>query len=128
MINVEGFLSAWIDAKQTEKDAITARRAIEDELVKIFEIAEQQEGTVHIDNPNYDIEVVGRFNRKVDSVKLQEVAAEHGLEDHLPSLFRWKPEINVKLWKAADESITRPLSKAITTEKGRPSFTISEKD
>ena len=46
---------------------------------------------------------------KVNSDKLQELAAEHGLTDHLPSLFRWKPEINMTVWKAADASITTPL-------------------
>jgi hypothetical protein len=28
------------------------------------------------------------------------------------------------IWKAADESITKPLAAAITAKPGRPSFTI----
>ena len=66
------------------------------------------------------------MNRKVDVDLLQEIAAEHGLEDHLGSLFRWKPELNVKAWQQADDSITLPLSGAITTKPGRPSFSIEE--
>ena len=69
-------------------------------------------------------EVVGRIDRKVDADKVQELAAEHGLTDHLSTLFRWKPEINMAIWKAADESITKPLAAAITAKPGRPSFTI----
>jgi hypothetical protein len=55
---------------------------------------------------------------------VQELAAEHGLTDHLSTLFRWKPEINMAIWKASDERITRPLAGAITAKPGRPSFTI----
>jgi hypothetical protein len=29
-------------------------------------------------------------------------------------------------WKAADDSITRPLAAAITTKPGRPSFSIEQ--
>jgi hypothetical protein len=126
--NLDGLLIGWMQAKQAEKDAIEARRAIEDELVGIFALPDDLEGTIKVDNPNYKISIVGRFNRKIDSERLQEIAVENGLEAHLSSLFRWKPEINAKLWKAADDSITRPLLKAITTEKGRPSFTIEEKE
>ena len=34
-------------------------------------------------------------------LELQEIAAEHGLEAHLSMLFRWKPEIDARAWKAA---------------------------
>ena len=64
------------------------------------------------------------MNRKVDSDKLQELAAENGLTEHLSTLFRWKPDIDAKAWKAADESITRPLMGAITTTPSRASFVI----
>ena len=69
-----------------------------------------------------------RSDRKVDSAKLQELAAEAGLSDHLPNLFRWKPEINMAVWRATDEAITRPLAGAITVKPGRPSFKITIKE
>ena len=56
--------------------------------------------------------------------KVQELAAEHGLTDHLSTLFRWKPELNMAIWKSSNESITRALAPAITAKPGRPSFTI----
>ena len=84
------------------------------------------EGTKNIDAEGFKVKITGRMNHKVDSDRLQEIAAEHGLSNHLSSLFRWKPELNLAVWKAADESITKPLSEAITTTPGRPGFNIEE--
>jgi hypothetical protein len=70
------------------------------------------------------VKIAGRIDRKVDGDKVQELAAEHGLTDHLSRLFRWKPEINMAAWKASDPSITQALAPAITAKPGRPSFAI----
>ena len=116
----------WIKAKADEAEATKRRRGIEDLLVKAFEIPENLEGTKNIEAESFKIKIEGRINRKVNADKLQELAAEHGLTEHLSSLFRWKPEINMTLWKAADASITTPLLDAITATPGRPSFTITK--
>lgn len=116
----------WIKAKADEAEAIKRRRGIEDLLVKAFEIPENLEGTKNLEAESFKIKIEGRINRKVNADKLQELAAEHGLTEHLSSLFRWKPEINMTLWKAADASITTPLLDAITATPGRPSFTITK--
>ena len=118
----------WINAKAGEAAAIKQRREIEDKLVKQFDIPENLDGTKKIDADAYKIKIEGRINRRVNADKLQELAAEHGLTDHLSSLFRWKPEIAMTAWKAADASITTPLLDAITATPGRPSFTITVKD
>lgn len=118
----------WIDAKAAEAKAIKERRAIEDMMVKSFEVADDFEGTKNIEVETFKVKIEGRVNRKVNGDKLQEIAAEHGLTDHLTSLFRWKPEIAMTAWKAADKSITTPLLDAITATPGRPSFTITAKD
>lgn len=114
----------WVMAKAAETAATKLRREIEDRLVKQLSIPETLEGTKHIDAEQFKIKVEGRINRKVNADKLQEIAAEHGLSDHLSSLFRWKPELNMAVWKAADSAITTPLLDAITATAGRPSFTI----
>lgn len=116
----------WIAAKADEAAATKRRRDIEDKLVKQFKIPEGHEGTTNLEADSFKIKIEGRINRKVNSDKLQELAAEHGLTDHLASLFRWKPEINMTVWKAADASITTPLLDAITATPGRPSFTITK--
>ena len=116
----------WIDAKESEKAAIDLRRALEDELVEHFGIPKTLDGTQNIEADGYKVKVVGRLDRKVNSDKLQDLAAEHGLTQHLSSLFRWKPEVNATAWKSADPLITAPLQDAITTSNGRPSFTITK--
>lgn len=116
----------WIKAKADEAAATKLRRDIEDQLVKQFAIPENLEGTKNLEADSFKIKIEGRINRKVNGDKLQELAAEHGLTEHLSSLFRWKPELNMTLWKAADAAITTPLLDAITATAGRPSFTITK--
>ena len=115
----------WLEQKEAEKVAVDARRKIEDRMKSLIGIADNLEGTETAALDGFIIKVVGRIDRKVDSDMLQDLAAEYGLLDHLSSLFRWKPEINMTAWKAADEAITRPLAAAITAKPGRPSFSIS---
>jgi plasmid stabilization system protein ParE len=118
----------WIAAKDAEKAAQEERRLIEDRMLSLIGLPEAFEGTENAAAPGFKIKLVGRLNHKIDSDKLQEIAAENGLTDHLSSLFRWKPEINVRSWKAADESITTALLEAITTTPGRPSFSIEHQE
>lgn len=118
----------WIMAKQTETDAVADRRKIEDRIKLLAKIDDAHEGTTTVEPGQYVIKIDGRIDRKVDSDKLQELAAEHGLTEQLASLFRWKPEINMSVWKSADESITKPLAGAITAKPGRPSFKITVKE
>ncbi len=118
----------WLEQKEAEKVAADSRRKIEDRMKSLIGIAENLEGTETAMPDGFIIKAVGRIDRKVDSDMLQDLAAEYGLLDHLSSLFRWKPEINMTAWKAADEAITRPLAGAITSKPGRPSFSISIND
>lgn len=120
--------SMWLAAKKQEEDATADRRDIEDQIKKLATIAENLDGTETVEPGRYEIKIVGRIDRKVDGDKVQELAAEFGLTDHLAKLFRWKPEINMAIWKAADESITKPLAAAITAKPGRPSFKIIPKE
>jgi hypothetical protein len=119
----------WCVAKAEEANAVAHRRAIEDRLVALLAIPEGKEGTTNASTEQgYTIKIVGRLNRKVNADRLQELAAEHGLSEHLSALFRWSADINAAAWKSAAEAITAPLLGAITTTAGRPSFSISTKD
>lgn len=113
----------WLEAKEAERIAVERRREIEDGLVKALAL-KQAEGSTTINAEGYKVKVTQRFNRSIDADLLQEIAAEHGISQHLADLFRWKPDINAKAWKDADASITSPLEQAITTKPGRPSFSI----
>jgi hypothetical protein len=116
----------WLDAKKAEKDAVAMRRDLEDQMIDSIGVPPDLDGTMNADADGYKIKITGRMNRKVDSDTIQDIAAEHDLTEHLSSLFRWKPEISMAAWKAADDSITRPLLGGITTTPGRPSFTITK--
>jgi hypothetical protein len=118
----------WLRAKQAEKDATEDRRDIEDHIKKLARIADSLDSTETVEPGQYVIKIAGRIDRKVDGDKVQELAAEHGLSEHLATLFRWKPEINMSAWKAADETITGPLAGAITAKPSRASFSITPKE
>ena len=125
MNEIETLSKEWTIAKMEEAAATNYRRQIEDKLVKYFKVPETFEDTQNREVGQYVVKIEGRMNRKVNADKLQELAVANGLEAHLSSLFRWKPEIAAAAWKAADESITKPLLGAITTTPGRPTFTIT---
>ena len=117
----------WLKAKADEKHATEKRRVIEDKLTKTF-LSDSFKGTMSISDKGYKVKIVERLTSKVDGDKLQDIATEAGLTEHLGQLFRWTPTINMAAWKAADSSITEALLAAVTTKAGRPSFTIEEEE
>jgi hypothetical protein len=121
-------LTAWMEAKEAERAAQERRRDLEDQIAAALEVPADLDGTMRRDFDDVEVKIVGRIDRKVDTDALQDLAREAGLTDHLPALFRWKAEINAKAWDRADESITKPLTGAITTKPGRPSFSITKKE
>jgi len=126
MADTKVLVEAWVAAKKAEAEAVEWRRRVEDSLLQLLGISGQFEGTENLDIAGHKVKVVGRMNRKIDAERLQEIAAEHGLSQHLSALFRWKPEINSAIWKSTDPSITTPLLGAVTTSPGRPSFSITK--
>ena len=122
-MSLDDLIQAWRKAKDAETAAQAERRQIEDTIASVVSLAEDLDGTV----THGVLKITGRIDRKVDAERLQELAREAGLTDHLSGLFRWKPEINQSAWKAAAESITRPLLAAITSKPGRPSFAFVQK-
>jgi len=124
--NITQLAEEWMEAKRVEQRAIANRRSIEDRLISTLAVPENLDGTTTAKPHGFTIKITGRIDRKVDADKLQELAREHGLTDHLSSLFRWKPEINMAVWKATAPDITGPLADAITAKPGRPSFSITE--
>jgi hypothetical protein len=105
---------------------VAERRELEDDMVKEFSLPKDLDGTVNQEVDGYKIKIEGRINKKIDADKLQVLAFEAGLSEHLSSLFRWKPEINARVWNAACDAVTAPLLGAITSTPGRPTFTITK--
>ena len=125
IISVEANLAwQWEMAKQEEQEALAKRRAVEDELVTFYGVLPTGEGTSNFVADKYKIKIVSRLNRKVDTDKVQQIAAELGISDKLSTIFRWKAEINTTEWRAEPESVRAALSGAVTTTPGRPTFSI----
>ena len=118
----------WAAEKEVERQAVENRRRLEDEMVKIMNVVPNLDGTITNEFDGYVIKITGRVDRKVDAEKIQELAAQHGLESHLGTLCRWKPELNITVWKATSPQITSLLAPAITAKPGRPSFTVNHKE
>lgn len=116
----------WLDAKKLETAAVADRRELEDLMILEFAIPKDLDTTVSREVDGYKIKMEGRINKKIDADKLQMLAAEAGISEHLSSLFRWKPEINAKVWNAAADAVIQPLLGAITSTPGRPTFTITK--
>lgn len=116
----------WLDAKKLETVAVKERRDLEDEMAKAFSVPKDLDSTINHEVDGYKVKIEGRINKKIDADKLQLLAAEAGISEHLSSLFRWKPEINAKAWGAAADAVTAPLLGAITSTPGRPIFTITQ--
>jgi len=125
---MDSIYDAWMDAKAAEASAIAARRAIEDQLLEMLKIDPASEGVKNIEAEGFAVKITSRLDRKVDAEKLQDLAREAGLSEHLSSLFRWTPSINLAVWKASAPNITSALAGAITTKPGRPSFAITPAD
>ena len=116
----------WLDAKKLETAAVKDRRELEDLMVKEFAIPKDLDGTTNKEIEGYKVKIEGRINTKIDADKLQMLAAEAGISEHLSSLFRWRPELNTVQWKSCSEEIKQVLSGAITSTPGRPTFSISK--
>jgi hypothetical protein len=124
---IDDLAQNWLDAKSAEHAAIERRRALEDQLLSLAGVDETMEGTENVETDGgYKIKITSRMNRKIDADRIQDIAAEEGSTEHLSSLFRWKPELNMAAWKNADKSITDPLLGGITTKPGRASFQITQ--
>ena len=128
MSDLKELSAEWLRHKTAEEHAVIERRKIEDQIVKALRLPDAFESTETAEPQGFVVKISGRIDRKVDAEKLQMLATESGLTEHLSWLFRWKPEINMTLWRAADESITRHLASAITAKPGRPSFKITIKE
>jgi hypothetical protein len=125
---MEHLIQRWLDAKETERQAVEARRQAEDAMVEALRIDPTVEGTINRETERFKIKVEPRIDRKVDAGKLIDLAAENDLNAHLETLFRWGADLNIAAWRNTDPLIKQALSGAITVRAGRPSFKITPKE
>ena len=114
----------WLELKRREDEARALRQALEVEMSQ--GIPDDWEGSKTWSDGPYKIKASRKFNRKVDPVAIRKIADTYGMTDYIDVLFRWKPEIDAKAWKSADETITKLFSDAITTTPTKVGFSIEE--
>lgn len=114
----------WLELKRREDEAKVLRQALEARMSE--GIPDEWEGSKTWSEGAYKIKASRKFNRKVDGNRVRDISAQYGLEEYTNVLFRWKPEIDAKAWKSADETITKLFSDAITTTPGKVGFVIEE--
>lgn len=108
----------WLECRELEEKVKELRRSLEDQILL--------QGASSNPIGEYQIEVNQRPQYKVNADLLDQLAQENGLTDHISTLFRWRPELNLKAWTAADKAITDPLLPAITVTHARPTLTITK--
>ena len=114
----------WLELKRREDEARALRNALEVEMSA--GIPDDWEGSKSWEDGPYKIKASRKFNRKVDRNRVRDISAQFGLEEYTNVLFRWKPEIDAKAWKGADETVTKLFSDAITTTPGKVGFVVEE--
>ncbi len=114
----------WLELKRCEDEAKRLRLLVEAEMSQ--GIPDEWEGSKTWEDGPYKIKASRKHNRKVDGGRVRDISAQFGLEEYTNTLFRWKPEIDAKAWKAADETVTKLFSDAITTTPGKVGFVVEE--
>lgn len=123
--DLNALCAQWAMAKAAEDKAKAERRKIEDEMAALMRLDPAAEGVTKSMAGDWQIKAESRITRKVDADKIQEAAAEAGLSHILASVCRWKPELDMRVWKGLDESARKALAPAITTTASRPSFSLT---
>ncbi len=123
-MSVEKLLEEWRLAKQVEIETANKRRRIEDTIKQILGVDENIEGVRSFAFADEILKITLRFDRKVDVEAVKAIAYQHGLEDWLEKLFRWKAKVEFRTWRSAPAQVTTILSPAITTRPKRATFSL----
>lgn len=128
MDDLENLATQWFTAKHLEQAAMNERRDIEDKMMALMRI-NIEDGVVNRDANGIKIKVTMRQNVTVDGNALTLIYKDNRIpQNEIDKLFRWKPQLNLREWKAASDEIKAIVAGAITTQPGRPTFTINMED
>jgi hypothetical protein len=117
----------WVLLKNKEKEVIEERRQLEDKMSSLFGIAENFKGTQKLEAGKVNIKIVGSLTTSVNREILTDILSENpDIDGNL--IFRWKPEVEKKVYDTLDEKTKQILSKAITSKPARLSYTIELKE
>ena len=126
MSDLKNLSEQWLEAKTLEQNAAARRKLIEDQMRKCLKIADNEEGTVSSVIDKYKVKAACRINRKIDPEQFLMLANDAKIE--VQEFTRWKCELIMSAWKKQPEFVQQVLSRAITAEPGRATFTVETLD
>ena len=115
----------WTDAKEAEREAALKLKEVEDKLIALLNVDLSIDGTTRVIDGDISLKVTTRLSRIIDTSRLKELAEERDLNEHLSTLFRWNPEVNLREWRRADKIVIDALSDAIAIAPTRPAIAIT---
>lgn len=121
-MTIEELSAAWLEAKETERDAAERRRKIEDQMRQSLKIEESEERTVKQVAGSYVVKANCRVNRKIDPEHFLRLANDAKVD--VSGFTRWKCELVMAEWKKQPAYVQQTLSNAITAEPGRATFSV----
>jgi len=121
-MDLKNLSEQWLEAKTLERDAAERRRVLEDQMRRCLKIEDAEEGTVTSLVGPYKVKAACRVNRKIDPEKFLMLANESKIE--VQDFTRWKCELVMSAWKKQPEFVQQVLSRAITAEPGRATFSV----
>lgn len=116
-------LSAWIKAKEDERQAIEARRNLDKMIVEAT--PPKDEGTYTDEVGGYKVSVSHKMDRKVDADKLG--GMWQSMSEAAQKAFKWKADVSITELRKLQEF--RPddyafVAGAITVKPASPSVTV----
>lgn len=125
---IELMAKEWLLHKSAEQSAQAARRAVEDELIKLID--RRDEGTSKRKAGRAEIAAQFGVTYSVDADALARIA------DQVPPeiqkrVIRWKPAVDareLKYLRNNEPQIYAVLAQAIEAKPGRPTFTVKFED
>jgi hypothetical protein len=123
-ISFQELAKRWHEYKELEKKATEERRYIEDRLLSLLGVSESDQGTKTFGD-EIKVKIVCRHNQSVDSDLLNQIAVENDLVEQASQVFRWKAEVNKKVWDECPDQLRSVFAPAITVKPGRPTFSVS---
>ena len=121
-MDLKNLSEQWLEAKTLERDAAERRRVVEDQMRQCMKIEDNEEGTVSTLIGPYKVKANCRINRKIDPEKFLMLANDAQID--VSEFTKWKCELVMSAWKKQTPETQNALSKAITAEPGRPTFSV----
>ncbi len=128
MRKVNELVEQLYEAKLAENEAKAKRELLEEELSKELKIPDTWEGSKTQEVDVFKFTVKRSMNVKIDDAKLRSMLEEDSSLSAAGAVaFRWKAELNKKMWNGIEEDKKAKFSEVITKTPGKIGITVEFK-